>query len=128
MEPRHQFRLPRGPGASDVASRSTAGILVVVDEKSDSMKVARLEQIAEPHVVVPPAAASAARAGGGGRRDDDDWCEVNPSRQGGRREDLVDESLLGLPLDEDDDPLHEVGPSCVGRPPSRFISHRLPVE
>ena len=77
---------------------------------------------------MPPAAASAARTGRSGRRDDDDWCEVNPSRQGGRREDLVDESLLGLPLDEDDDPLHEVGPSCVGRPPSRFISHRLPVE
>ena len=92
------------------------------------MDMARPEQAAEPDVVLPPTPASAMSAGGSGRGDDHGRREHETAGPGRRDEHVIDDDLLRLALDENEDLFHRIRPSFVGRPPRRFISHRLPVE
>ena len=67
-------------------------------------------------------------AGGSGRGDDHGRRERETVGLGRRGEHVIDDDLLRLAFDEDEDLFHGIRPSFVGRPPRRFISHRLPVE
>ena len=58
----HEIPLALGAASSGSVSRSSLRVLVVVDEETDPVDMARPEQAAEPDVVLPPTPASAMSA------------------------------------------------------------------
>ena len=135
-----RIRMGRAQGLSDgalmlpvvpalgIPAGCALGVLVVIDEKTHAVPVAAAQKCLELLVVVPPVPASATCARGRRGGDDDDRDKTNRSPQSGGHQYVSDNRLFRRPLDEHGDLPHEPAPSRAGRPPRRFISHRVPVE